>query len=141
VGGLAQWQDGNRPIRIGISACLLGQAVRFDGGHKRDSFRTETLGRYVEWVPVCPEVEIGLGTPRESIRLASADGSTRLVEARSGTDHTLAMRRYARRRVTELGRADLDGYVLKKDSPSCGLHRVRVYGAEGPPLAHTLDNT
>jgi uncharacterized protein YbbK (DUF523 family) len=69
------------------------------------------------------------------------DGSTRLVEARSGTDHTLAMRRYARRRVTELGRADLDGYVLKKDSPSCGLHRVRVYGAEGPPLAHTLDNT
>lgn len=128
-------QAAERSIRIGISACLLGETVRFDGGHKRDSFLTETLGPYVEWVPVCPEVEIGLGTPRESIRLVSVDGSIRLVGARSGADHTLAMRRYARRRATELERADLDGYVLKKDSPSCGLHRVRVYGAEGRPPA------
>ncbi len=135
MGGVAQSPGAGSSIRVGISACLLGETVRFDGGHKRDSFLTDTFGRYVEWVPVCPEVEIGLGTPRESIRLVSADRSTRLVGTRSGADHTLAMRQYARRRVTELGRADLDGYVLKKDSPSCGLHRVRVYGAEGSPPA------
>jgi len=133
MSGAAPSPGSDRSIRIGISACLLGEAVRFDGGHKRDSFLTDTLGRYVEWVPVCPEVEIGLGTPRESIRLASVNGGTRLVGTRSGADHTLAMRRYARLRVTELGGADLDGYVLKKDSPSCGLHRIRVYGAAGEP--------
>lgn len=127
------WRALDRPIRIGISSCLLGEEVRFDGGHKRDAFLTETFGRYVEWVPVCPEVEIGLGTPRESIRLVRSPRGVRLVGPRSGRDLTERMRRYARRRVRELGAADLDGYVLKKDSPSCGLHRVRVYGADGEP--------
>jgi len=127
------WRTLDRPIRIGISACLLGEEVRFDGGHKRDAFLVETFGRYVEWVPVCPEVEIGLPTPRESIRLVRAEQGVRLVGPRSGTDLTERMRRYSRRRVRELAAADLDGYVLKKDSPSCGLFRVRVYGAEGEP--------
>ncbi len=124
-----------RPLRIGISACLLGEAVRFDGGHKRDSFLTETFGPYVEWVSVCPEVEVGLGTPRESIRLVRGRDGARLVGTRSRADHTARMRSFARRRVGELVRSDLDGYVLKKDSPSCGLHRVRVYDDEGgrPP--------
>ena len=79
---MAQSPGADSSIRVGISACLLGETVRFDGGHKRDSFLTDTFGRYVEWVPVCPEVEIGLGTPRESIRLVSVDGSTRLVGTR-----------------------------------------------------------
>lgn len=134
--GVRDWQI-DRPIRIGISACLLGEAVRFDGGHKRDAFLTDTLGPYIEWVPVCPEVEIGLGTPRESIRLTRVGDGLRLLGTKSGADHTISMRRYARRRATQLALADLDGYVLKKDSPSCGLHRVRVYGASGQPPARS----
>jgi uncharacterized protein YbgA (DUF1722 family)/uncharacterized protein YbbK (DUF523 family) len=131
---VSDWQL-DRPIRIGISACLLGEAVRFDGGHKREPFLTETLGPYVEWISVCPEVELGLGTPRESIRLTRAVDDVLLLGTKSGADHTARMRRFARQRVAELARADLDGYVLKKDSPSCGLYRVRVYEAAGrPPL-------
>jgi uncharacterized protein YbgA (DUF1722 family)/uncharacterized protein YbbK (DUF523 family) len=122
-----------RPIRIGISACLLGESVRFDGGHKRDSFLTETFGRFVEWVPVCPEVECGLGTPREAMRLVRGDPGVRLLTVKTGVDLTLAMERFSHRRVAELGREDLSGYVLKKDSPSCGLQRVKVYDARRPP--------
>jgi len=120
--------------RLGISRCLLGDQVRFDGGHKSDTFLTVTLGRFIEWVPVCPEVELGMGIPREPIRLvASPDGvpsgaeRVRLLGVTSGTDWTEGMARYARRRVRDLTTADLSGYVLKKDSPSCGLERVRVY--------------
>jgi len=116
-----------RPIRIGISACLLGQQVRFDGGHKRDAFLTETFGRFVEWVPVCPEVECGLGTPREAMRLVRADRDVRLVTVKTAVDLTPTMRRFARSRVAALAAEDLSGYVLKKDSPSCGLERVKVY--------------
>src|SRR5512145_2249420 len=106
---------GERPIRVGISACLLGQQVRYDGGHKRDAFLTDTLGRWVEWVPVCPEVELGLGIPREPIRLEGNARAPRLVAPKSGTDHTAAMARWARSRVAALARLDLAGYVLKKD--------------------------
>ncbi|HEV2851513.1 MAG TPA: DUF523 and DUF1722 domain-containing protein [Thermoanaerobaculia bacterium] len=124
-------------VRVGISACLLGEEVRYNGGHKRDAFLTGTFGRYVEWVPVCPEVELGMGTPRPPIRLeriGGADsGSVRLVMPSTGEDHTGPMREYAERRVAELARLDLDGYVLKKDSPSCGMERVKVYPAAGAP--------
>jgi len=113
--------------RIGISACLLGQNVRYDGGHKKDAFVTGVLARFVSFVAVCPEVELGLGTPRESIRLERDGGLVRLVAPKSGKDHTDAMRRYAERRVAELGALDLSGYILKKDSPSCGLEHVRVH--------------
>jgi len=92
----------SRPIRIGISSCLLGQAVRFDGGHKRHDFLTDTLGSFVEWVPVCPEVECGLGTPRESMRLVRKDGGVRLLTVRSAVDLTDQMERYAQHRVSEL---------------------------------------
>lgn len=119
------------PIRIGISTCLLGQPVRFDGGHKRDGFLVETIGQYVEWVPVCPEVELGLGIPRNTLRLVQRDGEVRLVTPKTGADHTAAMRAYARGRVAALEDEDLCGYVLKKDSPSCGMERVRVYGEHG----------
>lgn len=117
------------PVRLGISSCLLGEAVRYDGGHKRDPYLVETLGRLVEWVPVCPEAELGLGTPREPIRLvrdAGRTGGVRLV-GRSGVRLTGRMRRFARSRVRALAKADLSGYVLKKDSPSCGMERVKVW--------------
>ncbi|MEP6914519.1 MAG: DUF523 and DUF1722 domain-containing protein [Acidobacteriota bacterium] len=119
-------------MRIGISACLLGQEVRFDGGHKRDSFLTEVLAPHVEWVPVCPEVEVGMGTPRETLRLVREQGTVRMITTRSAVDHTDAMNAWSARRVEALAREDLDGYVLKKDSPSCGMERVKVYGTAGP---------
>jgi uncharacterized protein YbgA (DUF1722 family)/uncharacterized protein YbbK (DUF523 family) len=134
--GAAWGTDRARPpdasIRIGISTCLLGEHVRFDGGHKRDPFLVDTLGRYVEWVPVCPEVEAGLGVPRESMHLRSSGDQVRLVTTRTGVDHTDTMRRYAARRVAALGAHDLCGYVLKKNSPSCGMERVKIYGRSGP---------
>lgn len=120
-------------IRLGISTCLLGENVRFDGGHKQDLFLLKTLGRYVEWVPVCPEVEIGLGTPRESLRLVGSPASPRLVAPKSGSDHTTTMQTWAQTRLDQLAALNLHGYVLKKDSPSCGLFRVRVYGEKGMP--------
>jgi uncharacterized protein YbgA (DUF1722 family)/uncharacterized protein YbbK (DUF523 family) len=115
------------PLRLGISRCLLGEEVRFDGGHKKDAFLTEVLGRYVEWVPVCPEVEAGLGTPREAMRLVGDPQDPRLLTIKSGRDHTAALQSMSGRRIPELQALDLSGYVFKKDSPSCGLARVRVY--------------
>ena len=120
-------------IRVGISACLLGQEVRFDGGHKRDRFLTDELGKYVEWVPVCPEVEVGMGTPRETLHLVRTGSTTRMVTTRTGIDYTDRMNDWARERLDELSREDLDGYVLKKDSPSCGMARVKVRNGNGPP--------
>jgi uncharacterized protein YbgA (DUF1722 family)/uncharacterized protein YbbK (DUF523 family) len=121
-------------IRIGISACLLGQEVRFDGGHKRDSFLTDVLGKHVQWVPVCPEVEAGMGTPRETLRLVREGATTRMVTTRTDVDYTARMNAWARRRVAALEREDLDGYVLKKDSPSCGMERVKVFTGPGPAV-------
>ena len=120
-------------IRVGISACLLGEPVRYDGGHKRDPYLVEILGRYVEWVPVCPEVELGLGTPRETLRLVRIGEDVRMVMPKTGQDHTEGMRALARKRVHELEKENLCGYILKKGSPSCGMERVRVFDAHGVP--------
>jgi uncharacterized protein YbgA (DUF1722 family)/uncharacterized protein YbbK (DUF523 family) len=120
-------------IRIGVSACLLGQEVRFDGGHKRDSFIVDTLGPFVEFVPVCPEFEIGLGVPRETLRLERTGAHVRMVANKSGRDLTASMNRFAARRTAAIAHEDLSGYVLKKDSPSCGMERVRVYDHSGMP--------
>jgi uncharacterized protein YbbK (DUF523 family)/uncharacterized protein YbgA (DUF1722 family) len=121
-------------VRIGISACLLGERTRYDGGHKRDDLLVRTIGELVEWVPVCPEVEIGLGTPRETIRLVSGRGRrARLLGSRSAADHTASMRRLGRARSDELQRIGLAGYIFKKGSPSCGLFRVKVYDSAGVP--------
>lgn len=117
-------------VRIGISACLLGASVRFDGGHKLDRFLAGTVGPLVEWVPVCPEVEAGLGTPREAVRLVGTDERPRLV-GRSGADHTDLMARTVDRLVGGLAGAGLDGFVFKKSSPSCGLFRVPVHPPAG----------
>lgn len=118
-------------IRIGISMCLLGEEVRFDGGHKRDAFLVDTFGHYVEWLPVCPEVEIGLGTPREPIHLVRSEKAIRLVGVKSGSDHSDAMREYAAKKAEELARLELCGFILKKDSPSCGMERVKIYNPGG----------
>lgn len=122
-----------RVIPIGISACLLGQEVRFDGGHKRDTFLTETFGQFVEWVPVCPEVEAGFSTPREAMRLVQREGVVRLLTVKTGIDVTERLDRFSTRRVGALKREGLCGYVLKKDSPSCGMTRVKVYDPHGSP--------
>jgi len=121
------------PLRLGISRCLLGEEVRFDGGHKRDNFLTDVLGRYVEWVSVCPEVEAGLGTPREAMRLVGDSHHPRLVTIKSGTDHTRAVERIIANRIREFEELDLSGYILKKGSPSCGMERVRIYNKHGMP--------
>jgi uncharacterized protein YbgA (DUF1722 family)/uncharacterized protein YbbK (DUF523 family) len=121
------------PFRLGISRCLLGDEVRFDGGHKRDSFLTDVFGRFVEWVPVCPEVEAGLGTPREAMRLVGDPQGPRLVTIKSGTDHTRALETMTTNRIEELKNLDLSGYVFKKGSPSCGIERVRIYNEHGMP--------
>ncbi|GAB6167509.1 DUF523 and DUF1722 domain-containing protein [Thermostilla marina] len=121
----------DEPIRVGISACLLGNAVRYDGGHKRDPYLVETLGRFFTWVPVCPEVELGLGTPRPTIRIEWTGSTHALVEPKSRTDLSARMIRYAKRKVKELRDLDLSGFVLKKNSPSCGMERVRVYRENG----------
>lgn len=110
------------PVRIGVSACLLGDEVRYDGGHKRDEFLADVLGRHVQFVKVCPEVEVGMGTPREPLRLVSYNGTLRMVTTVTGIDHTDAMNAWAARRVEELTRENLSGYVLKSNSPSCGMN-------------------
>jgi uncharacterized protein YbgA (DUF1722 family)/uncharacterized protein YbbK (DUF523 family) len=119
-------------IRIGVSSCLLGESVRWDGGHKRDRFLTELFARYFEWVPVCPELEVGMGIPREPVRLVGDAEAPRMVATKSGTDWTDRMERFARERVRAIRELDLSGYILKSDSPSCGVERVKVYAGGGP---------
>ena len=122
-------------IRLGISACLLGEPVRFDGGHQWDRFITDTLGKYVEFVPVCPEAECGLGVPREAMRLVGDPEAPRLMTVRTKVDHTDRMVTWARKRVGELEQEDLCGFIFKSKSPSSGMERVKVYPrpAQGAP--------
>jgi uncharacterized protein YbgA (DUF1722 family)/uncharacterized protein YbbK (DUF523 family) len=128
-----QWHD-DEPIQLGISSCLLGTKVRFDGGHKRDRYLTDVLGEWFEWMSVCPELDIGLGIPRPTIRLVAGEAGTRLVEPKSGEDLTERMEVYSREKVDMLMARDLDGYILKRASPSCGMERVKVYTEAGMPL-------
>ena len=120
-------------IKLGISSCLLGEQVRYDGGHKLDRFLSDTLGKYVDYVPVCPEVECGLGVPRESMRLVGEPKAPRLVTSRSNQDHTDRMLDWAGKRVTELESEGLCGFIFKSKSPSSGMERVKVYDENGMP--------
>lgn len=120
-------------IRVGMSSCLLGEEVRFDGGHKRDRFITDILGEYFKFVPVCPELDVGMGVPRESVRLQGSPDSPRMIAPRSGEDWTARMNRYSRQKVRQLAKLGLCGYILKKNSPSCGMERVKLYGGSGAP--------
>jgi uncharacterized protein YbbK (DUF523 family) len=118
-------------IRIGVSACLLGQPVRFDGGHKHDRYLANTLGEYLDFVPVCPEVESGFSIPRETLRLVGDPEAPRLVTSRTNIDHTDRMLGWAGKRVRELEAENLCGFIFKSDSPSSGLMRVKVYNPKG----------
>ncbi|GAB7080815.1 YbgA family protein [Megalodesulfovibrio paquesii] len=126
-----------KPLFLGVSTCLLGQAVRYDGGHKHDRFLTDMLGRFVRFVPVCPEVECGLGVPREAMRLVGEPSAPRLVTIKTGIDHTDRMLAWANKRVAALAAdpaAPLCGFVFKSKSPSSGMERVKVYGKNGHPV-------
>ena len=121
-------------IRLGISSCLLGAEVRYNGGHKLDRYLRDVLGAYVEYVPVCPEVEVGLPIPRETLRLVRNEaGEVRLVFSRSGEDMTERMETWTRERVRQLEQERLDGFVFKAKSPSSGMERVKVYDRKGVP--------
>jgi len=120
-------------IRLGLSSCLLGAKVRFDGGHRWDRFITDTLGQYVEFLPVCPEVECGLGVPREPMRLEGQPAAPRLLTVRTRQDLTQRLLTWARRRVAALAHEDLDGFIFKAKSPSSGIARVKVYNDRGVP--------
>jgi uncharacterized protein YbbK (DUF523 family) len=127
--------SGRRPVLLGVSACLLGEHVRFDGGHKLDSWITHELGGRVRFVPVCPEAEAGFGVPREAMRLTGAPDNPRLVTKDTGRDLTAAMLSWIAGRVEELAGMDLSGFIFKSKSPSCGLARIRVHpDDDGEPV-------
>jgi uncharacterized protein YbgA (DUF1722 family)/uncharacterized protein YbbK (DUF523 family) len=116
-----------KKLRIGISTCLLGESVRYDGGHALDQYITGTFGRYMEFIPVCPEMEAGFGVPREPIRLVGDPDSPRLMTRNTDKDLTDTMMNWAGRRVRELEKEDLRGFIFKSKSPSSGMERVKVY--------------
>jgi uncharacterized protein YbgA (DUF1722 family)/uncharacterized protein YbbK (DUF523 family) len=121
-------------IKLGISSCLLGNTVRWNAGHKLDKYLVNTLGQFVDYVPVCPEVEAGFGVPRESMRLAGDPENPRLITFKTKTDLTDQMLRWAKKRVKELEKEDLCGFIFKSDSPSSGMIRVKVYSDKGMPV-------
>ena len=121
-----------RPL-VGISTCLLGEKVRYDGGSKLDRYLHDTLGRFVKFVPVCPEVESGMGVPRDAMRLVNMNDQVRLVTGKTGTDQTVTMQGWMKKRLPALSGNKLCGYIFKSRSPSCGLFRVKVYSPEGMP--------
>jgi uncharacterized protein YbbK (DUF523 family) len=130
-----------RPIRIGVSACLLGERVRYDGDHRRNRFLAERLGRRFAWVLVCPETEAGFGVPRETLRLVGDATAPRMLGTETGRDRTEEMQSWAVATVESLEPLGLCGFVLKRGSPSCGLGGVKLYAAtdleEEPRLAAT----
>jgi len=122
----------SRKIRVGISSCLLGEPVRYNGGHKHDRYITDVLGEHFEYVPYCPEVAIGLGVPRATIRLRATSVGARAVQPDVGErDVTDQLSAYGRTVATDSG--DLSGYIFKSRSPSCGPARVKVYDERGSP--------
>ena len=120
-------------LKLGISSCLLGEKVRYDGGHKLDHYLRDTLGQYADWVPVCPEVQYGLPVPREAMHLTGDTVSPGLVTSKTGTDHTDGMKRWAVARLGELGREGLCGFIFKSRSASCGMRGIKIYGPSGIP--------
>ncbi|MFC1808578.1 YbgA family protein [Candidatus Omnitrophota bacterium] len=123
-------------VKVGISKCLLGEKVRYDGGHKLDRFLRDTLGQFVEWVPVCPEAECGLPIPREAMRLVGDKDNPRLMTQKTGIDHTERMMTWAKKRVKELAKEDLCGYVFKTGSPSSGMRDIKIYNEKGNAIKH-----
>ena len=123
-------------IKVGVSSCLLGEKVRWDGNHKQDRTVKDGLGRLFEWVPTCPEVEIGMGIPRETVQLTGNSETPRMVGNTTGTDWTQRMNRYSRKRSTELAKMDVCGYIFKSKSPSCGITRIPVTSKNGKTIRY-----
>jgi uncharacterized protein YbgA (DUF1722 family)/uncharacterized protein YbbK (DUF523 family) len=121
-------------IKIGVSSCLLGNNVRYNGGHARSLFVTDTLGPYVQFIPVCPEVECGLPTPRPTMHLRGDPQNPRLIVTKTKQDHTRRMVTWAKKRLDQLATEDLCGFIFKKDSPSSGMARVKVFNQKGQPV-------
>ena len=122
-------------LKIGISACLTGKLVRYDGSGKQDHYITDTLGQYFDFIPVCPEVEYGLPVPREPMHLVGDPGNPRLVTVRTGTDHTEGMKKWAEERLCELDKQKLCGFIFKSRSPSSGMKGIKIYDEKGVPHA------
>ncbi len=120
-----------RTLRIGVSSCVIGEEVRWNGGHSRQRYLTDILGPFVEYVPVCPEVEVGMGVPRPTVRLVRQGDTIRMIDPKNEVDWTSSMNRLSLTRASELAGENLSGFVLKKDSPTCGAFRVRVYTDTG----------
>ena len=123
----------SKKLRLGLSSCLHGEEVRYDGGHRMDELLLGTIGRVVEWMLVCPEVEMGLGVPRPTLRLEGTHDAPRLIQTDSRRDITEGMREWARARLRRLAADDLDGFVFKKNSPSCGFFGVKLFDESGVP--------
>lgn len=123
----------SKPLKLGVSRCLLGEKVRYDGGHKRDGFVADTLGPFVEFVGVCPELECGMGVPREALRLEGDPAAPRLMTHNSRVDWTERMQSWGAERLDRLAEEELCGYIFKSKSPSSGMERIKVYDAKGHP--------
>ena len=120
-------------IKIGISTCLLGEPVRYDGSHKLDRYLRDVFGPFAEWVPVCPEVECGLPVPREAMYLVGHPTNPRLVTRGTGIDHTQRMQRWIQKKLPQLAKKELCGFIFKSRSPSSGMQGVKVYNEAGQP--------
>lgn len=118
---------GDIKIRVGVSECLLGHSVRYDGGHKHNSYITDTLGQFFDFVYVCPEMECGLPVPREALNLRGDPAGPRMITVKSNIDHTDDMNRFCKAKIEELKKEDLCGFIFKSKSPSCGLYRIKIY--------------
>ncbi len=119
-----------KKIKVGISSCLLGEKVRYDGGHRLDRYLKDTLGRSVEWIGVCPEAGCGLPVPREVMHLVGMPQSPRLITVETNIDHTDRMLEWTEKKLDELGKARLSGFVFKSNSPSYGMRSIAVYGKD-----------
>ena len=118
-------------IRIGVSSCLIGEKVRWNGDHKQDRYVREILSRYFEYIPVCPEVEVGMGVPRETVALYGDPEKPSMISKKTQTDWTKPMEKYIKSRINTLSADDLCGYIFKSKSPSCGMSRVPLYSEFG----------
>ena len=129
--GRAEAAHDRGTVRVGISACLLGREVRYDGGHKHAGFLLDAFGPSVEWVAVCPEVEAGFGTPREPVQLSREADAIRLITVTTRRDLTAPMDELIQRRLADLRAEGLSGYILKANSPSCGPGQVKLFDRGG----------
>jgi len=125
--------ESKKTIRVGISTCLLGENVRYDGGHKRDRYLTDVLGEFFEWQIVCPELEVGMGVPREAVRLVGNVNSPKMLGIKSETDWTEKIHQFSEQKIEQLRKQNLCGYIFKSDSPSCGIERVKIYAGKESP--------